>query len=259
MWLQRITPLHSTISVTFSFQITDYIEALAFRWPQMKPSLSACKCVCHTTSLSKFLIAWSLFPTTWHNISIMRWHIGRYRLTWCWFNLQSVVNGLKEHIQPYRVLVVKLRTRFGPVIIGAGYLSCSVVLVAKILFFLGGLRGLLLCEYKTQVYEARTLEMWLLHYKWCIMSCPFTLAGSTQVYFFTLFLYNCCYYYFIKIIPHRILTGVKEQKVVFFCYFFKKALPCVRGLEVQMKWVSNENALRCAAVFSGCPNAQWTA
>lgn len=50
-------------------------------------------------------------------------------------------------------IMVKLGTCFGPVIIAqAIFVSCSVVLVAKTLFFLEGPRGHLLSEYNTQVY-----------------------------------------------------------------------------------------------------------
>lgn len=46
MRLQCITPLHPAISVTFSFQITDYIEALAFDGLKCSPlCLRASVCV----------------------------------------------------------------------------------------------------------------------------------------------------------------------------------------------------------------------
>lgn len=57
------------------------------------------------------------------------------------------------------------------------FLSFSVVLVAKILFFHEGPRGHLLSDHNTQVYQVRTPEMQLLDYKWGIIGCPSKLQG----------------------------------------------------------------------------------
>lgn len=68
-----------------------------------------------------------------------------------------------------------MRTCFGLVVIAqATFVSRSVVLVAKILFFLEEPRGCLSSEYNTQVCKARTLEILLLQYKWCIIRHPLT-------------------------------------------------------------------------------------
>lgn len=156
-----------------------------------------------------------------------------------------VVNGLKECIQPYHALVVKLRTCFGPLIIGSGYFCvmfcCLGSKVADIVFPWG---------------TRRTSIVWVIPK--CIQKEPWrcSFCGLNGALLGVLLRHAWCglvlyvfFYIILAILSKLYLFGNRRE------WKNKRQPSAMLGEEVQMKWVSNENALLCSL----CPNVQRTA